>query len=255
MFIIYIETILLSLVQGISEFIPVSSSAHLIIISQLGNFKTNSLEVDISLHLGSLAGIIFYFRSELFNILKNKNLALLVFVGSLPLIVFGFIIYQTGLISHLRDIKIIAWTTLIFGILLFYADKFEIKKSIGYNLNLKNILFIGFFQILELIPGVSRSGITITASRLLNFNRFDSSKIAFLLSVPALAGASLLGLKDIWYLGFNFSMLVLFSTISSFVFSYLTIKYFLIYVKKFNLTIFVIYRILLSLFLFFIIYI
>ena len=101
MFIIYIETILLSLVQGISEFIPVSSSAHLIIISQLGNFKNNSLEVDISLHLGSLAGIIFYFRSELFNILKNKNLALLVFVGSLPLVVFGFIIYQTGLISYL----------------------------------------------------------------------------------------------------------------------------------------------------------
>tara|TARA_B100000945_G_C20344324_1_gene578970 strand:- start:330 stop:1097 length:768 start_codon:yes stop_codon:yes gene_type:complete len=254
MIIIYLETFLLSLVQGISEFIPVSSSAHLIIISQLSNFETNSLEIDISLHLGSLAGIIFYFREELINILKNKNLALLIFIGSLPLIIVGFIIYQTGLISYLRNIKIIAWTTLIFGILLFYADKFKIKKNIDNDLTLKNILFIGFFQILALIPGVSRSGITITASRLLNFDRYDSSKIAFLLSVPALMGASLLSLKDIWNLGFNFSLLVIFSALSSFIFSYLTIKYFLIYIRKFTLSIFVIYRILLSLFLFLIIY-
>ena len=224
-------------------------------ISNYFEYENQNLSIDVSLHIGSFFAVSAYFYKEILNFFENKLLFLKVFISSFPVMIVGFLLLKTGIIDKIRDLETIAWTTLIFGILLFYADKFEIKKSFSYNLNLKNILFIGLFQILALIPGVSRSGITITAGRLLNFNRFDSSKIAFLLSVPALAGASLLGLKDIWYLGFDFSMLVLFSTICSFVFSYLTIKYFLIYVKKFNLTIFVIYRILLSLFLFFIIYI
>ncbi|MDC0216363.1 undecaprenyl-diphosphate phosphatase, partial [Candidatus Pelagibacter sp.] len=170
-----IEIILLSLIQGVSEFLPVSSSAHLIIVSTLSEFKSSSLLIDISLHLGSLIAIIFYFRKDLLDIQNNKYLLSLIIFGSIPLMIFGYIIYSTGLIHLLRDIRIIAWTTLIFGLILYIADKNSNKKKISSDLNFKLILYIGFFQILSIIPGVSRAGITITAGRFLKFDRFESS--------------------------------------------------------------------------------
>ena len=163
-------------------------------------------------------------------------------------------IYTSGLIENLRNLKVIAWTTLIFGILLFIADRSNIKNKIDTSLSLKNILIIGIFQILAVIPGVSRSGIIITASRFLNFDRVDSSKISFYLSIPALAGASILSLKDVMNANIDLNILFLYSIIFSFIVSYLTIKYFLIYVKNFNLNIFVYYRTFLALILFVIAY-
>tara|TARA_B100000965_G_scaffold72334_1_gene57109 strand:+ start:373 stop:1140 length:768 start_codon:yes stop_codon:yes gene_type:complete len=254
MIIYYIEILILSLVQGFFEFIPVSSSAHLILISKISEFNFRSLEVDISLHLGSLLAILFYFRKDFANILDNKNLLSLIFFGSIPLVLAGYFLYTTNLIEHLREIKIIAWTTLIFGILLYISDRFKVENSIEKNLTLKNILLIGFLQILSLIPGVSRSGIIITAGRFLNFNRIDSAKISFYLSIPALVGASILGLNDIFEKGFEFTYSILLSIFLSFAFSYLTIKYFLIYIKNFSLNIFVYYRIFLALVLLTIIY-
>ena len=250
----YIETSILAFIQGFTEFIPVSSSAHLIIISKISNFNVSSLQLDISLHLGSLLAIIFYFRKDLLNITKNKSLFLLIVLGSIPLIIVGYFFYSSGLIENLRNLKVIAWTTLIFGILLFIADRSTIKNKINDNLNLKNILLIGIFQILAIIPGVSRSGIIITASRFLNFDRVDSSKISFYLSIPALAGASVLSMKDIVNTNIDMNFLFIFAVLLSFFFSYLTIKYFLIYVRNFNLNLFVYYRTFLALILFVIAY-
>ena len=122
------------------------------------------------------------------------------------------------------------------------------------NLNIKTIIFIGLFQILALIPGVSRAGITMTAARFLNFNRVDSGKISFLLSIPALAGASFLGLKDAFNEPIALNYLVAIAVTLSFLFSYITVKFFLSYLNKFSLNIFVIYRIIISLILFSIIY-
>jgi len=249
-----IEIIILSLVQGISEFLPISSSSHLIIISTLYEFKTSSLLIDVSLHLGSLFSIIFFFRKELLDIKNNHNLLLLLIVGSIPLILVGYILYTTGLIYLLRDIKVIAWTTLIFAIILYIADKNKFDKKISSNLNIKIILYIGFFQILSLIPGVSRAGITITAARLFKFNRVDSSKISFLLAIPALTGASVLGLKDITEQSFEFNYLVFIAITLSFLFSYFTVKFFLNYINKFSLNVFVIYRVIVSIILFIVIY-
>ena len=191
-----IEVLILSVIQGISEFLPISSSAHLILVSSLYEFKSNSLIIDISLHLGSLFAIIYFFRNELLDIKNNKRILSLIILGSIPLFVVGYILHSTGIIYSLRNIKIIAWTTLVFGILLYIADKNRFDKKISTNLSFQTIFFVSIFQILSLIPGVSRAGITITAARILKFNRVDSSKIAFLLSIPALAGASFLGLKD-----------------------------------------------------------
>ncbi len=250
----YVETLILSIIQGISEFIPVSSSAHLLIISRLSDFNVNNLQLDISLHLGSLLAIILFFRKELINIINNKNIFLLIILGSIPLVIVGYIFYSTNLIDQFRNLKVVAWTTLIFGILLYFSDKLELKNKISSELNIKSIIIIGLFQVLAIIPGVSRSGIVITASRFLKFDRVESSKIAFYLSIPALAGASVLGFKDIIDDQINFDTIFIFSTSASFLFSYFTIKYFLIYVKMFSLSFFVIYRIVLSIILFSIIY-
>ena len=249
-----IEVLLLSAIQGVSEFLPISSSAHLILVSSLYEFKSSSLLIDISLHLGSLFAILYYFRMDLLDVKNNKRLLSLIVVGSIPLIIFGYVLYSTGIIYELRNVKIIAWTTLIFGIILYIADRNRFDKKISSNLNYQSILFISIFQILSLIPGVSRAGITITAARILKFNRLDSSKISFLLSIPALSGASFLGLKDIFYQSVEFNYLVFIAIFTSFVFSFVTVKFFLIYINKFSMNAFVIYRIIIALILFSLIY-
>ncbi len=250
----FIEILILSAVQGISEFLPISSSAHLIIVSQLYNLKSSSLLIDISLHLGSLFAIILFFRKDLFYLKNNQKLLGMIIIGSIPLIIFGYILHSTELVHLLRNMKVIAWTTLFFGIILFFADQRKVDKNISKNLNIKSIIFIGIFQILALIPGVSRAGITMTAARFLKFNRVDTGKISFLLSIPALAGASFLGLKDLSNQSIEINLIVILAVILSFLFSYITVKFFLSYLNKFSLNIFVIYRIIISIILFTIIY-
>jgi undecaprenyl-diphosphatase len=250
-----IEIIILSIVQGISEFLPISSSAHLNIVEIFFKFNSSSLMIDVSLHFGSLLAIIFYFRNELLDLKNNQKLLFLIIIGSIPIVIFGYIINSTGLISLLENnLKIIAWTTLIFGIVLYFADRSKFDKKISSDLNAKTILYIGLFQILALIPGVSRAGITITASRFFGFNRFDSSKISFLLAIPAIAGASVLQLKNTIGQSFEFNYLIIISITLSFLFSYFTVKFFLEYINKFSLNVFVIYRIIISIILFIIIY-
>jgi len=250
----FIEIIILSAVQGISEFLPISSSSHLILISNFYNFKSSSLLIDVGLHFGSLLAIVFYFRKELFDLKNNKKLLILMIVGSLPLIFLGYFLYTTETIYLLRNIKVIAWTTLFFGIILYFADQRKIDKNISSNLNIKSILFIGLFQILALIPGVSRAGITMTAARFLKYSRVDSGKISFLLSIPALTGASFLSLKNITTQSVEINYLIVIAIFLSFLFSYITIRFFLFYINKFSLSVFVIYRIIVALILIFIIY-
>ena len=250
----FIEILILSAIQGISEFLPISSSAHLIIVSSLYDLKASSLLIDVSLHLGSLLAIIFFFKKDLFDLKHNQKLFKLIIIGSIPLIIFGYILHSTELIYLLRNIKVIAWTTLFFGIILYFADQTKIDQNISSNLNVRSIVFIGLFQILALIPGVSRAGITITAARFLKFNRVDSGKISFLLSIPALAGASFLGLKDIPNESLEINLLVIIAIVFSFLFSYITVKFFLNYLNKFSLNIFVIYRLIIAFILLLIIY-
>ena len=243
-----IETLILSVVQGVTEFIPVSSSSHLFLFSDFLNFQSKSLSIDVSLHIGSFIAIITYFYKDIINFVKNKDLFIKIIISSIPVMVIGFILIQTNLIENLRNIKLIAWTTILFGFLLYFSDKYNVNKTIKNNFNIKSAIIIGIFQIISLIPGVSRSGITITAARLLNFKRVDATKISFLLSIPTLGAVSVFGVKNILTNSdISFSILNVAAIFLSFLFSYLTIKYFLDFVKKFNLTIFVIYRVILGL--------
>ena len=249
-----LEIFLLSIIQGVSEFLPVSSAAHLIIASNIYEFTNQSLLIDISLHLGSLLAILFYFKEDIFDLNKNKNLFYKIAIGTIPLILFGYLLYSTDIIHQLRNIKVIAWATLFFGILLYIADKNKFLKKINTDFNMKSVLIIGFFQVLALIPGVSRAGITITAGRILGFDRTDSTKISFYLSIPALLGASTLGIKDLFKENIDFNLLDLVGVFLSFLFSLITIKIFFKFIKNFSLNVFVVYRIFLAMVLFYIIY-
>ena len=249
-----IEVLILSLVQGITEFLPISSSSHLILISDFVDFDSQSLSIDVSLHIGSFLAVVTYFYKDILSFLENRDLFIKILISSLPVMLAGFILVQTDLIDDLRNIKIIGWTTIIFGVLLYISDRFKLDKEINNNFNLKSALIIGLFQVLALIPGVSRAGITITAARFLNFNRYDATKISFLLSIPALLGASVINLNDVIDLREEQIIFFLFSVLFSFIFSYLTIKYFLKFISMFSMTSFVVYRIFLSLFLFILIF-
>ena len=250
-----VEILILGAIQGISEFLPVSSAAHLVLFSKYYEFNNQNLLIDISLHLGSLIAIIFYFRKDLFNFVQNKSFLIKILLGTIPIIPVGYILYQTGLINHLRSLEVIGWMSLIFGILLYISDKFKITKKIDTEFTNSSAIIIGLFQVLALIPGVSRSGITITSGRLLGFSRFDSAKISFFLSIPTLGAASFLGIYNIYKEGSTeLNFLAIIAVIFSFIFSYFTISIFLNFIKKFSLNIFIIYRILLSLFILAVVY-
>ena len=250
-----VEILILAAIQGVSEFLPVSSAAHLVLVSEYYAFNNQNLLIDLCLHFGSLIAIIFYFRKELLNFVQNRAFLIKILIGTVPIIPIGYIIYKTGLVNHFRNLEIIGWASLIFAILLYISDKVKVTKKIDTGFSNKSAIIFGLFQVISLIPGVSRSGITITSGRLLGFNRFDSAKISFFLSIPTLAAASLLGIYNIYKVGSTeLNFLAIIAVIFSFIFSYFTIVVFLSYIKKFSLNIFVIYRILLSLLLLFIAY-
>ena len=250
-----VEILILSIIQGVSEFLPISSIAHLVLVSKYYVFNNQNLLIDICLHLGSLLAIIIYFRDDLFNFVKNKKFLIKILVWTIPIIPIGYIFFQTGIINQLRNLEVIGWTSFVFGILLYISDKTKIKKKIETDFSNKSAIFIGMFQVLALIPGVSRSGITITSGRLLGFNRFDSAKISFLLSIPTLLAASILGIYNIYREASpELNFLAIIAVIFSFIFSYLTIMIFLNFIKKFSLKIFVVYRIIISILILSIVY-
>ena len=178
-----------------------------------------------------------------------------ILIGTLPIVPVGYIFYQSGIIEQFRNLEVIGWMSLVFGIFLYISDKSKINKKLETEFSNKSAIFIGLFQLLALIPGVSRSGITITSGRLLGFNRFDSAKISFFLSIPTLFAASILGIYNIYQEGSaELNYLAIIAVIFSFIFSYLTIVIFLNFIKKFSLKIFVIYRIIISILILSIVY-
>ena len=242
-----IEIFILSLIQGIAEFLPISSSSHLILISNYLKFENQSLSIDISLHIGSFIAVVIYFNKDIKIFFKNKIIFYKIMLSSLPIMIVGYLFVEFKMINEIRNLETIAWTTLVFGILLYISDKFKHEKNIKDNFDYKSVLLIGLMQILSLIPGVSRSGVAITMARFLGFKRTESAKISFLISIPILGAVSIFGLKNLLLSeSLEFTKLNLLSTMISFIFSYLTIKYFLRYIERFSLNIFVYYRVFLG---------
>lgn len=242
-----LEILILSIVQGITEFLPISSSSHTILLSKLMNFVSENLILNVSLHIGSFLAVIVFFRNDLLNFFNNKKFFYLIFLSSIPVMVFGFLIIKLDLIDIFRNLKTIGWTTFGFGILLYLSDKFKMDKKIETDFNFGSAFFIGIVHSLSIIPGVSRSGIAITAARFLNFDRHDSAKISFLISIPTLLAVSLYGSYSLYENKlYEVTHLNVLSIISSFIISFLTIKFFLNFIKRFSLLVFVIYRLIIG---------
>lgn len=196
-----IQSILLALLQGVTEFLPISSSAHLILPSELAGWPDQGLEFDIAVHLGSLAGVLAYFRRDcralavsgwryLHHRRRDENLDLLLkmAVATVPIAIAGYGLYEV-VQSRLRTIEFIAAATICFGLLLWWADT---RRGDGDTLSWRNALLIGAAQVLALVPGTSRSGVVISAALLLGLSRTMAARVAFLLAIPAIAGAALL---------------------------------------------------------------
>ena len=249
-----IEIFILSLIQVVTEFLPISSSSHLIIASNYLNLEKN-LSIDVSLHIGSFLAVLVYFYKDILNFYANKVLFFKIVISSIPVMLSGIILIETNFIEKIRNVEMVAWTTIIFGILLFISDKFKMERNIENNFNLKSAIYIGVLQILSLIPGVSRSGIAITAARFLKFKRVDSAKLSFLISIPILGAVTIFGLKNILITESQYEAKIsIFAICLAFLFSLITIKFFLKYLNRFSLNIFVYYRVLLGIILLFLTY-
>lgn len=255
----YIEAFILALIQGLTEFLPISSSAHLILPSAILGWEDQGLAFDIAVHVGTLAAVVIYFRKEvvtLFGALfgsifkgdrsKEAKLAWMIVLATIPACVFGLLMKDIVEL-YLRSAWVIATTTIIFGLLLWWVDKNSSLSDDEYQAGWKKALFIGIAQAMAIIPGTSRSGATITAALYLGFTREAAARFSFLMSIPiiALAGGYL-GLKlvisgDLVHVGF-----LLTGIVTSFISAYICIHFFLKLISRMGMMPFVIYRLLLG---------
>lgn len=252
---------ILAITQGLTEFLPISSSAHLILIHQYFNEYQNSVELDIAVHFGSLLAVMLYFRTEVgalffgvFDLIRLRfqsnaaQLVLKLFVATIPVMIIGLIIDQTGWVEILRDPKVIAFAMIFFGILLYYFDKSSPMERDFEEFSYKDAVIMGLWQALALIPGTSRSGATVTASRLLGFDRESGAKIGMLMAIPTILAASLLLILKIGDASspVNLGREVLISMSLSFVSAYIALSLMMKYLKNYSYTPYVIYRIVLG---------
>ncbi len=244
----FIKILLLSIVQGISEFIPVSSSGLLVIFENIFEIQNNNLLINVTMHGGSLAAVVLFFYKDLVNLWKNPKLLFNLIIATIPVVIVGGFLQYYGIVDQLMNIVVIGYSTIFFGILLFFSDRNSEDKKFNQSISNKDSFIIGLYQVLALIPGTSRSGITLTGARFLKFNRVDAARFSFLLSIPTLSAAFILSTYKIYKLDeTEFNTILLLAFIFSFVFSLLTIKYFLIFLKNFSLNVFVVFRIIMGL--------
>lgn len=253
-----LQIIVLALVQGLTEFLPISSSAHLILVPVLTGWDDQGLAFDVAVHVGTLTAVVLYFRKEIskmifawFASLKGKHsedskLAWGVLIGTIPVGIAG-LLFKDVISEHLRTPLVIAATTIIFGFLLWYADWSGNRKRDEHTLSWKDIIFIGCAQAVALIPGTSRSGITITAGLLLGLTAPAAARFSFLLSIPVIVLAG--GVETLEYLevaSINDMNDLIIGALISAVSAYLCIHYFLMLLERVGMTPFVIYRLLLG---------
>ncbi|MEJ1341079.1 MAG: undecaprenyl-diphosphate phosphatase [Candidatus Sedimenticola sp. (ex Thyasira tokunagai)] len=255
-----LQIVLLALVQGLTEFLPISSSAHLILTPMLFGYEDQGLAFDVAVHLGSLLAVTTYFRHELFAMIRdffsslsangekteNSRMAWMIILATLPVMVAGLLL-KSIVQNDLRSIAVIAATTILFGLLLLWADMKGAKRRDEYSVSWRDALFIGLLQAIALIPGTSRSGITMTAGLILGMTRQAASRFSFLLSIPTILMSGTLVTYDL----ISGSEAVAWTELTlgallSFVSAYLCIHYFLKLIERISMLPFVIYRLLLG---------
>ena len=254
-----LQYIVIGLIQGITEFLPISSSAHLILISELTLWKDQGLFTDIAVHVGTLGAVIAYLFNDIkkilinfFNIKKNyiqdnDHLVIKIIIATLPALIVGFFVYEY-FIDYLRNIIVIAWASIIFGLILYFADHRSNSVKKWDQLTLSECFIIGLFQTLAFIPGASRAGVTITGARFLNVKRTSAAIFSMLLSIPIILASLSLALIDVYSyssVDFDFTQPII-AAIVAFITAFFSIKFMMKILQSTNFNIFIIYRILLG---------
>jgi undecaprenyl-diphosphatase len=264
---LWYHIVFLAVIQGLTEFLPISSSAHLILPTQLLHWPDQGLAFDVAVHVGTLIAIVGYFRKDIAQIVvawcvsikdkrstPNSRLVWWICLATLPACVAG-LLFDDLISTHLRSLEVIAYTTIGFGVLLWLSDRYGASQKTEQDFGLKSVLYIGFAQALALIPGTSRSGITMTAARFLGFSRECAARFSFLLSIPLILAAG--GLKSIELVSSDIAVdwvSILMGVILSAISAYLCIYLFLKWLNKIGFFPFFVYRLVLGIALLLIVY-
>ncbi|TQV78422.1 undecaprenyl-diphosphate phosphatase [Denitrobaculum tricleocarpae] len=252
-----LQILVLALVQGITEFLPISSSGHLVLVPAVTGWEDQGLIMDVAVHVGTLGAVIAYFWRDLLDLIRGlpkiitdrgdpkARLVAYLALATLPVVLAGLFIIQHA--DNLRSVEVIGWTTLGFGVALFAADKLgKVTRKID-NMLYRDALVIGIAQALAIIPGTSRSGITMTAARVLGFNRSEAARFSMLLSIPVIVAAgTLLGMKLRSAGGVEIGAEIILATAFSFVSALLAIWWLMNWLSRANFTLLAAYRVLLG---------
>jgi undecaprenyl-diphosphatase len=250
-----LQYFLIGIIQGITEFLPISSSGHLVLFGKLASWEDQGLFTDIAVHFGTLFAVIIYLRKEIYflliNIFKLKifedTIIFKIILSTLPSIILGYFIYEYVSI-YFRSIKLIAISSICFAIILFFADRIKIQNKNWKNITFVESFIVGLFQILAFIPGASRAGVTITGARFLGYDRLNAARFSMLLSIPIIMASMTLSLINLFKdasLQTNISQ-SFFAAFVAFITALLSIMLLMRFIKEANFNIFIIYRIILG---------
>lgn len=260
------QIIVLAVVQGITEFLPISSSGHLILVPQIMHWQDQGLVVDVMTHLGTLLAILIYFWRDVARLIKGAlellkgrvtpdgRLAIYIVLATIPAVAFGIFLKEYGFTDLERNVAVVAWNTILYGILMLIADMVGPQEKTIANMTLGSALLIGVAQALALIPGTSRSGVTMTAARFLGFTRPDAARFSFLLGIPAIAGAGIFTVGDALASGEPVTMDAVYCAGLTFGAGLAAIAFLMAVVKRVSFLPFVLYRMVLGGFLLVLLY-
>ena len=250
-----LQFILIGVIQGITEFLPISSSGHLVLVGQLSNWEDQGLFTDIAVHFGTLFAVIFYLRKDIFYLFANvfqfkfikDQIIFKIILSTLPAILIGYFIYDYVSI-YFRNIQLIAISSMLFAIILYLADRIQIQNKSWKKITYLEALLVGLFQVLAFIPGASRAGVTITGARFLGYDRLNAARFSMILSIPIILASMTLSLINVSkenYVDVNLSQSFT-AAIVAFITALLSIIFLMKFIKTFNFNIFIIYRFLLG---------
>jgi undecaprenyl-diphosphatase len=253
---VILQIVVLALIQGITEFLPISSSGHLLLVPAVTGWPDQGLLTDVMVHMGSFMAVVVYFWRDCLNLVRGAfdlvrgrstpwgRLALYIVLGTIPAVIFGVFLDKIGFMDAVRDMpQIIAINAIVFGSALYLCDRFGMNSRTMADMKLSPALMIGIVQALAIIPGTSRSGITITAGRALGFERSEATRFAFLLGVPAIAGAGILKLGDAIATGQAITLPMIMTAVLTFFVALGTIAVLMRLIRQISFLPFAIYRV------------
>ena len=250
------QQLLIAVVQGITEFLPISSSGHLILIPHLTSLPDQGPLIDVAVHIGSLLAIIIYFFRDVVGLARGgfatvgigtapdqKRLFLWVAAGTIPAVVAGLFLKMGGYLEGFRVTDLVAVNLIAYGLLLLVADRWGKQEKSYEDLTLRDAIIVGLAQALALIPGTSRSGVTMTAARFLGYKRVEAARFSFLLAIPAVAGAGLLAAFDLAEASAQMQWDAIITGAMTFVTAFATMAFLMKFLQRASMLIFVIYRV------------